>query len=62
MQITDLPALNAVLNDERHREIAREHWQGDADLLVEIQRVLGIANEMLGTQIWDKVKRKFGGK
>jgi uncharacterized membrane protein YkvA (DUF1232 family) len=55
-------ALNAVLNDERHREIAREHWQGDADLLVEIQRVLGIAHEMLGTQIWSKVQKKFGGR
>jgi uncharacterized membrane protein YkvA (DUF1232 family) len=55
-------ALNAVLNDEGHREVAREHWQGDADLLVAIQKVLGIASEMLGKQVWEKVQNKFGGR
>lgn len=55
-------ALHAVLNDEAHREVAREHWQGDADLLVAIQQVLGIAHEMLGKQVWEKVQSKFGGR
>jgi uncharacterized membrane protein YkvA (DUF1232 family) len=53
-------ALNAVLNEPGHREVAREHWQGDGDLLELIQRVLGVANEMLGAKIWGKVQRKFG--
>ena len=54
-------ALNAVLNQEGHREVAQEHWQGDGDLLEAIQKVLAIANEMLGAKVWSKVKRKFGG-
>jgi len=55
-------ALNAVLNQDDHREVAREHWQGDGDLLEAIQKVLAIANEMLGTKVWGKVQQKFGGR
>jgi len=54
-------ALNSFLNDPAHREIAREHWQGDEDLLGVIERVLGIASEMLGSRVWAQVKRRFGG-
>lgn len=55
-------ALHAILNDERHREIAREHWQGDDELIVAIQGVLGVANEMLGAKIWNRIRGKFGGR
>ena len=55
-------ALNAVLNKPGNREAAREHWQGDQDLLVVIQKVLAIASEMLGTRIWKSVQGKFGKK
>jgi uncharacterized membrane protein YkvA (DUF1232 family) len=55
-------ALNAVLNDDGHREIAREHWQGDGELIVMIQKVLAVANEMLGAKIWKTIKGKFGGR
>lgn len=53
-------ALHAVLADERHRAIAREHWQGDEELLVTIQRVLDIGREMLGGGVWRKVQQRFG--
>jgi uncharacterized membrane protein YkvA (DUF1232 family) len=43
-------ALNAVLNKPENREAAREHWQGDQELLAVIQKVLAIASEMLGTK------------
>lgn len=55
-------ALNAVLNEPGNREVAREHWQGDGDLLSLVQRVIAIANEMLGAKIWGKVQGKFGSK
>jgi uncharacterized membrane protein YkvA (DUF1232 family) len=55
-------ALNSVLNKPGNREAAREHWQGDQDLLVVIQKVLAIASEMLGTRIWKSVQGKFGKK
>jgi uncharacterized membrane protein YkvA (DUF1232 family) len=54
-------ALNGILNEEGNREVAREHWQGDEQLIVVIQRVLGLAHEMLGSRVWSQVRRRFGG-
>lgn len=55
-------ALNAVLNREGNRDIAREHWQGDEDLLVVIQGVLAKAHEVLGSKIWSQVQTRFGNR
>jgi uncharacterized membrane protein YkvA (DUF1232 family) len=55
-------ALNAILNEEHNREVADEHWQGDQDLLTEIQRVLAVANEMLGSKVWNRIRGRFGSR
>lgn len=55
-------ALHAVLAEPGNREVAREHWQGDEDLLDTIQRVLDAAHQLLGTKVWGQIQRRFGGR
>ena len=37
--------------------ILREHWPGSDDVLTMIQKVLGTAESLVGTQILDRIKR-----
>lgn len=53
-------ALDAVLNSPHHQAVAREHWQGDQELLGVIQRVIGSASNMLGKRVWAQVQSRFG--
>ncbi len=40
-----------------HGEVAREHWAGDGDLLVALQRVLELADAAIGSGLWARIKR-----
>ena len=48
--------LNRILADT-DAAILREHWPGSDDVLTMIQKVLGTAESLVGTQILDRIKR-----
>lgn len=47
--------LNQLLNEEPE-EIIREHWEGNQDLITVIQNILAVADEMIGSGMWSKLK------
>lgn len=51
--------LNDILN-ETSEEVVRRHWPSDQDVLVVIQKVLKVADEMVGSGIWKKLRDWFG--
>lgn len=51
-------ALNNLLN-EVDQEVVLRHWKGDGDLLNWIQQILLIADEMIGSGLWEKIKARF---
>jgi uncharacterized membrane protein YkvA (DUF1232 family) len=42
-----------------HGAVAKELWAGDEDLLASIQRVLEVADEMVGSGLWERMKNHF---
>ncbi len=50
--------LSAVINDGAG-DAAREHWAGDGDLLGHIQEILRVADEMVGSGMWGRLKGMF---
>jgi uncharacterized membrane protein YkvA (DUF1232 family) len=34
-----------------------KHWAGDGDILVLVEKILDIADQMIGKGLWDKVKK-----
>jgi uncharacterized membrane protein YkvA (DUF1232 family) len=42
-----------------HGAVAKELWAGDGDLLESIRRILEVADEMLGSGLWGRVKNHF---
>ena len=42
-----------------HGEVAKELWAGDEDLLEVIRRVLELADEMVGSGLWERLKNYF---
>jgi uncharacterized membrane protein YkvA (DUF1232 family) len=53
-------ALNRVIN-AGHGEVAKELWAGDGDLLVVLQQILEVADQALGSGVWEKLKRHWRG-
>jgi uncharacterized membrane protein YkvA (DUF1232 family) len=53
-------ALSRLMN-AGHGEVARELWAGDGELLDVIQQVLEVADEMVGTRMWDRIKSTWRG-
>ncbi len=51
-------ALHRVINDGGG-EAAREHWAGDGDLIGLLQEILKVADEMVGTGAWMKIRGRF---
>jgi uncharacterized membrane protein YkvA (DUF1232 family) len=47
--------LNSVLNSVGP-EVLEEHWAGDGDVLKNIQEVLRVADEIIGSGMWKKVR------
>ena len=53
--------LNSLVNNI-DEEIVRRHWVGDADVLNLIQQILNVADTMLGSGIWEKLRKTFDKK
>ena len=47
--------LNVIIN-ETDSSIIEEHWAGENDVLPIIKKILAVANEMVGSGVWKKVK------
>jgi len=47
--------LNQIVN-KTEPEVIRRHWAGEGDVLDLIQRILGKADEMIGSGLWLKLK------
>jgi uncharacterized membrane protein YkvA (DUF1232 family) len=50
--------LNAMLN-RIDPVLITKHWAGDEDLLKVIQAILGVADRMVGSGLWAKLRRRF---
>lgn len=48
--------LNRIVN-ESNEEIVRNHWAGEGDVLEAIKKVLKVADEMVGSGLWEKLKQ-----
>lgn len=48
--------LNRVLGDT-DPEVLRDHWPGSDDVLSVIQKVLGVADSLIGTEMVERIKR-----
>ena len=48
--------LNSILNSVGP-EVLEEHWAGDGDILNSIQEILKVADELIGSGMWEKIKR-----
>lgn len=48
--------LNKILTTASE-EVVREHWSGSEDVLAVIQRVLGMADNLIGSDVFSKVKK-----
>jgi uncharacterized membrane protein YkvA (DUF1232 family) len=51
--------LNSFIN-KTNPEIVRLHWAGDKDILDLIQQILQVADEMVGSGLWAKIRKGFG--
>jgi len=50
--------LKTILNSAGP-EVLREHWAGDGDVLDHVRDVLTLADELVGSGAWSKIKRLF---
>lgn len=53
--------LNSIVNSTSE-DIVIKHWAGDGDVLKVIQQILKVADEMIGSGLWRKVKKVLGNK
>lgn len=53
--------LNSIISSS-DKEIVLKHWAGEEDLLELIERILTVADEMVGSGIWRKAKGLIGSK
>lgn len=52
--------LNTIVNTT-DPEIVRSQWAGDGDVLEVIQRILEVADDMVGSGLWKILRRMVGG-
>ena len=48
--------LNSIINSVGP-EVLEEHWAGDGDVLKNIQEILRVADDLIGSGMWKKVKK-----
>ncbi|HKO92707.1 MAG TPA: DUF1232 domain-containing protein [Polyangiaceae bacterium] len=53
-------ALHRLIN-AGHGAVARELWAGDGDLFDAIQQVLEVADQALGSGLWERLKKNWRG-
>ena len=44
-----------------HGAVARELWAGDGDLFESIQHILEVADQALGSGLWERLKKQWRG-
>ena len=49
-------ALNSIINNTK-LEIVKGHWAGDEDVLHVIQKILRVADEMIGSGLFKRLKK-----
>ena len=50
--------LHGIVN-KTNPEIVRRHWAGDGDVLDLVQQVIQLADEMVGSGLWAKIRQGF---
>lgn len=50
--------LNSVINNSSP-DIVRKHWAGETDVLEVIQKILEVADKMVGSGLWSKLRGMF---
>lgn len=43
-------------------DVVLEHWAGPAGLMATIRRILEVAEEMVGSRVWQRLQRFVGGR
>lgn len=50
--------LNGMIN-KTSEEVVKKHWAGDKDILELIQQIIKVADEMVGSGLWKKIKGMY---
>jgi uncharacterized membrane protein YkvA (DUF1232 family) len=50
--------LNGIINNT-NPEVVTKHWAGDGDVLNVIQQIIKVADNMVGSGLWKKLKAMF---
>jgi uncharacterized membrane protein YkvA (DUF1232 family) len=50
--------LNGIINNT-DPEVLKKHWAGEGDVLENIKNILKVADEMVGSGLWKKLKGMF---
>jgi len=61
--IDDIALAAYVLNSIVNRTgpgVVKKHWAGDQDVLEVIKHILEVADEMVGSGLWKKLRKMFG--
>ncbi len=53
--------LNSLLN-KVDVEVVKKHWAGDKDVLPLIQEILKVADQLVGSGLWSRIKDSFGSQ
>lgn len=53
--------LNRLINTG-HGDVAEEHWAGDEKLLSVIQKIIEVADTMIGSGMWNRLKNLASNK
>jgi uncharacterized membrane protein YkvA (DUF1232 family) len=60
--LDDIAVSAYILNDlvnEIDPQIIRKHWAGEQDILDLIKTILANADSMIGSKLWNKIRRRF---
>jgi len=60
--LDDIAVAAFILNDlinEVDPQIIRKHWAGEQDVLILIKTILTNADKMIGSKMWQKIKKRF---
>ena len=60
--LDDIAVAAYILNDlinEVDSQIVRKHWAGEKDVLDLIKTILVNADEMIGSKMWKRIKKRF---
>lgn len=51
--------LNSIINNT-DVEVLRRHWAGEEEILEVVQKILRVADRMVGSGLWKRIKRRLG--